>query len=171
MPESQDVRQARQKQLCNAETFLHYVRVEIERYTRYNRAFTIVLIQPPASGSHQTRPQLTRTAPGRVLALPRTSDLLTFFENSAFVIALLPETDAVGARIVFDRFAEHLVRPGVAWMLKMATYPEHSGSIEHFLERFSGLLRSSDFKTERYGYLRQVTTDVSRSWRDLPSAQ
>ncbi|MCH8007483.1 MAG: hypothetical protein IIC91_01325 [Chloroflexi bacterium] len=64
MPESQDVKQRGPKQLCSAETFLHYVRVEIDRYTRYDRAFTIVLIQPPASGIHQTRLQVTRAGAG-----------------------------------------------------------------------------------------------------------
>ena len=174
MPESQDVKQRGPKQLCSAETFLHYVRVEIDRYTRYDRAFTIVLIQPPASGIHQTRLQVTRAAAERALWVLRTCDVITIFESNAFVIALLPETGAAGARIVFDRFDEQLVHSGVGWTLKMATYPEHSASIEYFLERFSELLRSSDGKTkspDRYGYLRQVTTDVSRNWRDLASAK
>ncbi len=170
MPESQGVKQQIQKQLCSAGTFLHYLGVEIERYTRYNRAFTIVMIQPPASGDHPARLQVARAASEQALGLLRTCDVVAIFDRSAFVVALLPETGAAGARIVFDRFDEQLVQPGAGWTLKMASYPEHAASIEYFLERFNGLLRSADLTTESSETderLWHATSDVSSNWRDL----
>ncbi len=182
MPESLGEQQQRRRQLCGAETFLYCLGVEIERYARYDRAFTIVLIQPPASGDKLERFEVTRAASERALGLLRSCDVITIFESSAFVIALLPETGAAGARTVFDRFDEQMVQPGAGWTLKMATYPKHATSIDYFLERFTELLKNSDAETEpagsvkkkpvdsvntkpvdRYRYLRQATTDVSRS--------
>ncbi len=174
MPEAQDLWIRGQKQLCSAETFLHYLGVEIERYTRYNRAFTIVLIQPPASDSHLARLETTQDASEHALGLLRTCDVIAIFERSPCVVTLLPETGAAGARTVFDRFDEQMVQPGRGWTLKMATYPEHSASIAYFLQRFTGLLKSPAVETEssdRFGHLRHATSDVSHSWRDFAASK
>ena len=173
MPESEGEKQNGQ-QLCSAETFLFYLGVEMERSRRYNRPFTLVLIQPPDSGDHLDRLQVTWAASEQALGLLRTSDVVAIFDTSAFVVALLPETNAAGARTVFDRFDEQMAQPGEGWMLKLASYPEHAASVTYFLERFSGLPRKSDVETKpanRYADLQQATSDVSRSWRDLTSVQ
>ena len=173
MPESEGEKQNVQ-QLCSAETFLFYLGVEMERSRRYNRPFTIVLIQPPDSGNHLDRLQVTWAASEQALGLLRTSDVVAIFDSSAFVVALLPETDAAGARTVFDRFDEQMAQPGEGWMLKLASYPEHAASVTYFLERFSGLPRKSNVETRpsnRYADLQQATSDVSRSWRNLASVE
>lgn len=165
MPESEDEQQ-QHKQLCSAETFLYCLGAEIERYERYNRVFTTVLIQPPFSDEHSTRLQVARAAANHALEMLRTCDVVSVFERSAFVIALLPETDGAGARTVFDRFDEQMVQAGEGWMLKLAVYPKHSTNVEYFLERFSDLLNSSDPETDPTETW-HATSDVSRSWRDL----
>ncbi len=169
MPESATKRQV-QKQLCSGDTFLQYLSVEIERYTRYKRAFTLVLIQPPASSDHIARLQVARAASEQALRLLRTCDLVATFDAGAFGVALLPETGADGARIVFDRFDTQMVQRGAGWTLKMATYPEHATSIEYFLDKFVRLLNVSDLETdasETDGHLYHATNDVSSNWRDL----
>ena len=161
MPESEGEKQNGQ-QLCSAETFLFYLGVEMERSRRYNRPFTLVLIQPPPSENH-----LAQAAAGQVLGLLRTCDVVAVFDNSAFVVALLPEAGADGARAVFDRFDEQSVQPGADWLLKLATYPKHGLRVEYFHERFTELLSSSEGDARLW----QATSDVSRSWRDLTSVQ
>ncbi len=163
IPESEGVRQRAQKQLCSAVTFLHYRGVEIERYTRYNRVFTIVLIRPPASGDHPARLQVARAASEQALGLLRTCDVVAMFDSSASVVALLPETDAAGARTVFHRFEEQLVPSGADWILKLAAYPEHSASVEYFLDRFSKFLKNSDPETDPSEMARTVVAcDIRR---------
>ena len=157
MPESEDEKQNVQ-QLCTRETFLFYLGVEMERSRRYNRPFTLVLIQPPPSENH-----LAQAAAGQVLGLLRTCDVVAVFDNSAFVVALLPEAGADGARAVFDRFDEQLLQPGVDWLLKLAAYPENGLKVEYFHERFTELLSS----TEGDGRLCHATVNASDNWRDL----
>ena len=166
MPESESEKQNVQ-QLCSAETFLFYLGVEMERSRRYNRNFTLVLIQPPASENHLARLRVAQAAAGHVLGLLRTCDVVAVFDNSAFVVALLPEAGADGARAVFDRFDEQSVQPGADWLLKLATYPKHGLRVEYFHERFTELLSSSEGDARLW----QATSDVSRSWRDLTSVQ
>lgn len=169
MPESAAKRQV-QKQLCSGEFFLHYLGVEIERYTRYKRSFTLVLIQPPASSDHIARLQVARAASEAALRLLRTCDVVATFDSSTFGVALLPETGADGARTVFDRFDTQMVQAGAGWTLKMATYPEHAVSIEYFLDKFIRLLKTSDLEpdaSETDGHLYHATNDVSSNWRDL----
>ena len=169
MPESAAKRQV-QKQLCSGEVFLHYLGVEIERYERYKRAFTLVLIQPPPSDDHVARLQIVRAASDKALGLLRTCDLVGMFDSSAFGVALVPETGADGARTVFDRFDEQMIQPGAGWTLKMATYPEHATSIEYFLDKFTALLGVSNVApdtAETDGQLYHSTNDVSSNWRDL----
>lgn len=170
MPDSETTKRHIQKELCSGGTFLHYLGVEIERYTRYKRAFTLVLIQPPASDDHGARIQVARAATEQALALLRTCDVVAMFDSSAFGVALLPETGPSGARTVFDRFDEQMVQPGAGWTLKMATYPEHAASIEYFLDKFIGLRTRSDLELtvpEADGQLWHATSDVSTNWRDL----
>ena len=169
MPESAAKRQV-QKQLCSGEFFLRYLGVEIERYTRYKRAFTLVLIQPPPSDDRVARLQVVRAATDKALGLLRTCDLVATFDSSAFGVALLPETGAAGARTVFDRFDEQMVQRGAGWTLKMATYPEHATSIEYFFDKFIRLLDISYQEpdvSETDGELYHATNDVSGNWRDL----
>lgn len=165
MSKSEDAQQ-RHRQLCSAETFLYYLSAEIERYERYNRIFTTVLIQPPFTDEHSTRLQTARAAANHALEMLRTCDVVAVFERSAFVIALLPETDGAGACTVFDRFDEQMVQAGEGWLLKVAVYPKHSTNVEYFLERFSDLLNTSDPETDPTETW-HATSDVSRSWRDL----
>jgi hypothetical protein len=174
MPDSEDDTPQVQKRLCSAETFLHYLSVEIERYTRYNRIFTIVLIQPPASENHRDRLQVAWAAATHALELLRTCDVVSVFDRSACVVVLLPETDGGGASTVFDRFDEQMVQAGEGWTLKLAVYPKHSASVEYFLKRFSDLIRISNPETgisESDERLWHATSDVSSSWRDLTSAK
>ena len=161
MPESEDEKQNVQ-QLCTRETFLFYLGVEMERSRRYNRPFTLVLIQPPPSENH-----LAQAAAGQVLGLLRTCDVVAVFDNSAFVVALLPEAGADGARAWFDRFDEQLVQPSADWLLKLAAYPKHGLRVEYFHERFTELLSSSEGDAR----LRHATANASDNWRELRSAQ
>lgn len=165
MHESEDEYQ-QHKQLCSMETFLYCLSIEIERYARYNRIFTIVLIQPPVSGDHLTRLQVAQAAAHHALEMLRTCDVVSVFEHSAFVVSLLPETDAAGARAVFDRFDEQMVQAGEGWTLKLAVYPKHSTSVEYFLERFRDLLMNSNPETDPTEPW-HATSDASRSWRDV----
>ena len=168
-----------EKQLCSAETFRHALGVEIERYARYRRDFAIVLIRPRDFGNQQAQRQATVAASERALKLLRTCDIVTIFEENPFVVALLPETDADGARTVFERFDEQVVVQGAGWVLKASTYSEHAASIQHFLLWFNELLLSSDgtpsssdgTPASRYAQLRYATSNVTGSWRDLSSAQ
>ena len=85
------------KRLCSPETFLGILGVEIERFVRYQRDFTIVLIRPQDFGHQAARLQSTLAASERVLGLLRTCDVITIFEENPFVVAFLPETSTDGA--------------------------------------------------------------------------
>ena len=143
MPQTRDLWISGERQLCSAETYLYYLGVEIERYTRYGRSFAMVLIQPPSADGHQTRLEATQAASEHALKMVRTCDVVAIFERGAFLVALLPETDADGTQTVFDRFDEQMVQPGLGGTLKFATYPEHAASIEYFLDRFTDLFRKA----------------------------
>jgi len=179
MPASESGTEQGEKQLCSGETFRHVLGIEIERYARYKRDFTVVILRPQDFGNQRAQLQAAMAASERALRLLRTCDVITIFEGNPFVVALLPETGAAGARKVFERFGEHLVVQGVLWTLKAATYSENAASIQRFLVWFNELLLSSGRNpassesapsASRYSDLRFATSNVTRSWRDLASA-
>ena len=176
MTSADDVRERGEKQLCSPETFLHFLGVEIERFARYQRDFTVVLIRPQDFGNQRMQLQGALAASKRVLGLLRTCDLITIFEENPFVVALLPETGKDGARAVFERFDGKVIAQGAGWILKAATYTEHSASIGEFLLWFNEQLFGLGRKTapsdgtkssSRYSQLSFATSNVTRSWRDL----
>ena len=170
MPQTQDLWITGERQLCSAKTFLYCLGVEIERYKRYRRAFAMVLIQPPAANDYRTRLDATQAASEHALRMVRTCDVVAIFERGAFLVALLPETDANGTKTVFDRFDEQMVQPGSGGTLKFATYPEHATSIEYFLDRFTELFKKSGREPqvpETDDGEWQETAAVSQSWEDI----
>lgn len=174
MPQAQDLWISGERQLCSAKTFLYCLGVEIERYKRYGRAFAMVLIQPPVADDHPTRLQATQIVSEHALRMVRTCDVVAIFERGAFLVALLPETDADGTQTVFDRFDEQMVQPGLGGTLKFATYPEHATSIEYFLDRFTELFRKSGREpqlSEANGGEWQETAAVSQSWEDITASK
>jgi hypothetical protein len=159
-----------EKQLCSAETLLYYLGLEIERHRRYGHPFAMVLIQPPAGDDESGRLESAHLVADHALAMVRTCDLVAVFNRGAFAVALLPETDAAGARRVFERFDARMVQPGLGGTLKFAFYPEHNTSIDYFLDRFTGFLSGRDLQATEAVVVSgedQESAAVSQSWEDI----
>ena len=159
-----------QKQLCSAETLLYCLGLEIERHRRYGHPFAMVLIQAPGGDDESVRLESAHLVADHALAMVRNCDLVAVFNRGAFVVALLPETDADGTRNVFERFDAQMVQPGLGGTLKFAFYPEHNTSIEYFLERFTGFLSGHDLQATGSVVVsgeEQETAVVSQSWEDI----
>ncbi len=170
MPALHGLSEQSTRRLCTPEMFVDYLRVEIERNTRYRRPFTIVLIQTPALDDTAVRLEATQAASAHALALVRSCDLVTSFESRGLVAAFLPETGPDGARTVFGRVSEEVAEPEAGWTVKMATYPEHFRVIDYFLERIAELVKTGEKREHAVsggGHLWTAAPDVSASWRDV----
>ena len=170
MPGTDGLSEGSTRHLCAPELFVDYLRVEIERNTRYRRPFTIVLIQTPAVDDPAARLEETKAAAAHALALVRSCDLVTSFESRGLVATLLPETGPDGAHTVFGRVNEEVAGPEAGWTVKMATYPEHFKVIDYFLERVSELLNRGEHPEQAQsagGHLWKAEGDAATSWRDV----
>lgn len=170
MPKAPRAKRPAPKHLCSATAFAHYLNVEIARYTRYQRTFTVVLIQTPIATA--ARLEAVRSAAEQTRKLTRDCDVVTSIETSGLVITLLPETSADGARAVFDRVGETNAKSGTGWTIKMATYPEHFAIIDYLRDRIDKLLRDGQgpaSAAKRDTRLWREASDITDSWQ-RPSA-
>jgi hypothetical protein len=124
-------------------TFVDFLNEEIERCERYERNFALLLVHVPTTGTDLERTDALHRASVLTRRLVRGCDLIASFEGSGLLSALLPETGPEGAAVVLDRFASQMGEPSAGWIVKLATYPEHTELIDYFLTRAEETLKDN----------------------------
>ena len=115
---------------------------EIARADRYQRSLVVVLLEPANLLADSTDEVYARAAKALRQSL-RFSDFAGQFDEERF-LALLPETDREGAKIVGHRLLADLrssSEPPVRWRGALVTYPEDGAGPDTLIDRAFMTLR------------------------------
>ena len=123
---------------------------EIARADRYQRSFVVVLLEPANLLADPTDDMYARAAKALRQSL-RFSDFAGQFDEERF-LALLPETDRAGAKIVGHRLLADLrssSEPPIRWRGALVTYPEDGDDPDALIDRAFMTLRGGRLESAR----------------------
>lgn len=104
---------------------------EIDRATRYGRAFTLVTIEvAPSADGLPVRARAERALEAMAVTL-RPSDVLARMHDDV-LCALLVEADRRAAHDALIRIRERLARIGGIWQVESYVFPDDADAIGHY---------------------------------------
>ena len=115
---------------------------EIARAERYQRSLVVMLLEPANLLAEPAEEAYARAAKALRQSL-RFSDFAGQFDEERF-LALLPETDREGARVVGHRLLADLrssSEPTIRWRGVLVTYPEDGADADRLIDRAFVTLR------------------------------